>query len=363
MKRDEAAKKMTILITGDNMMRPEMFRDRIEEAFGRDRFEIRIKKYDFEETGFSIAEEDRIPSGMCFESPAVKQAYPSCGVSEFYGDPFSLQGCLQGVDLLIIHGAALPREVLEKADSLRYIISLRGGPANIDLDCVKEKGIQFFNTNGKNAQAVAEFALGALLDFERGISRGSAGLLHDWWWIKGADHVVSHELRHKTFGFVGYGRIAQDFRKLLSGFEIEACAYSPHVDDAVFERDGVRRVSLEELAESCDYVSLHTRPVKGQPPVFSREMIFRMREDAVLINTGRGALLDYPALRDALEQRRIRGAVLDVLGNEPFRFYRELLRLDNVLVTPHIAGQSLETCQRACSMSIDILRRILADES
>ena len=107
MKRDEAAKKMTILITGDNMMRPEMFRDRIEEAFGRDRFEIRIKKYDFEETGFSIAEEDRIPSGMCFESPAVKQAYPSCGVSEFYGDPFSLQGCLQGVDLLIIMCANL----------------------------------------------------------------------------------------------------------------------------------------------------------------------------------------------------------------------------------------------------------------
>ncbi|MBR1455823.1 MAG: hypothetical protein IJ594_01520 [Oscillospiraceae bacterium] len=352
---------MTILIAGDTMMQPERFRERIQAEFGAERFQIRIKKYAFDQTGFFADDQTQIPSGMCFEPPEQWTDREGCGVAEFYGDPNSLMDDLEGVDILVIHGAALPRAVLERAQDLRYIISLRGGPANIDLDCVKEKGIRFFNTNGKNAPAVAEFALGALLDFERGITYGNTQLRKNWWWIKGADQKVSHELRHKKFGFVGYGRIAQSLRALLQGFDIQAFTYSPHVDDAVLERDGVVRMSLEDLAATCDYVSLHTRPVKGQPPVFSAEMIGRMREDAVLINTGRGALLDYPALKRALQERRIRGAVLDVLGNEDFGFYRELIAMDNVLVTPHIAGQSVETCQRACDMCVDILHQILED--
>lgn len=351
---------LKILVTGDNMMKPELFKKAIEAEFGSDTFEIITKKYEFENKGFFIEKGTTIPSGMCFEDPKIKMAYENCGVNEFYGEPYSLMEDLRGIDILIIHGAALPRKVLEQADSLKYIISLRGGPENIDMACVKEKGIGFYNTNGKNAEAVAEFALGALLDFERGISYGSTKLHDSWWWIKGADTVESHELQYKKFGFVGYGCIAQKFRKLLSGFDIEACTYSPHLDDEVLARDNVKRVPLEELVQTCDYVTLHTRPVKGQPPIMSRELLGLMKKDAVLINTGRGGLLDYPGLKAVLDEGGIRGAVLDVLGSEEFGFYEELIAKDNTLITPHIAGQSYETCTRACSMAIDILHQIMA---
>ncbi len=343
-------------------MNPELFKEHVERAFGKDKFDIRIKRYSFYDCSFPLDAETTIPSGMCFENPKVKMSYEDCGVNEFYGEPYSLIDDIKDVDILVIHGAALPRRVLENAGRLKYIISLRGGPANIDMQYVKERGIKLLNTNGKNAQAVAEFTLGALLDFERDITYGNGYLKNDYWWIKAVDSRTSHELRNKKFGFIGYGNIAQKLRKLLSGFDIEAFAYSPHVDEEVLSKSNVKRLPLEELVSTCDYVSLHTRPVKGQPPVMSAEMINMMKSDAVLINSGRGALLDYAALKKALEEKRIRGAVLDVLGNEPFGFYKELLTMSNTLITPHIAGQSYETCVRACEMGTALLRQILDEE-
>lgn len=343
------------------MMVPERFKETIENEFGKNRFNIKTKTYTFDRSSFCIDDGTKIPSGMCFEDPNIKMRYSCCGVSEFYGPPLSLKEDIRGVDILIIHGAALPAEVLEQADKLKYVISLRGGPANIDTAYMQDHGIELLNTSGKNAPAVAEFALGALLDFERGISRGSKMLESGQWWIKGADTYESHEIRGKKFGFIGYGHIARSFRELLSGFNIEAFAYSPHIEDSIFEQDHVQRVSLLELVSTCDYVSLHSRAAKGAPPIIDSEMLRLMQKHAVLINTARGALLDYPALKQALEEKWIRGAVLDVLGNEPFGFYRELIKLDNVLVTPHIAGQSAETCERACNMCVGLLQQIAAE--
>lgn len=350
---------MTILITGDNMMRPEKFKAAIEAAFGGNTFMIRTKFYGFSQTGFYVEPGTSIPSGMCFEDPMRRMTYPDHGVSEFYGEPCSLVEDIKGVDILIIHGAALPREVMENADRLKYIIALRGGPANIDLEYARKKGIGVFNTNGKNAPAVAEFALGALLDFERGISFGSKRLGEGWWWIKGADSCESHEIRGKKFGFIGYGHIAQELRKLLSGFDIEAFAYSPHISNEILDKDNVKRLELEELVSTCDYVTLHARPEKGKPPLMSAALLRKMQKHSVLVNTGRGALVDHAALKDVLREKKIRGAVLDVLGNEPFGFYKELIALDSTLITPHIAGQSAETCERACSMSVALLREIV----
>ena len=352
---------MTVLLTGDTMMHPELFQEAIENTFGKDKFDLRIKKYTFNDAGFYLDSGTNIPSGMCLEDPKIKMGYPDCGVNEYYGEPYSLAEDISDVEILIIHGAALPRAVLEKAEKLKYIVSLRGGPANIDMDYVKERGINFYNTNGKNAPAVAEFALGLLLDFERGITYGASKLGENWWWIKAADTYESHEIYGKKFGFVGYGRIAQEFRKRLSGFDIEAYAYSPHVDDELLERDNVKRLSLEELAANCDYITLHTRPVKGKPPVIGEDILKLMQKHAVLINTGRGGLVDHKALKKALEEKAIRGAVLDVLGDESFGFYQDLIAAENTLITPHIAGQSVETCLRACGMCVDILKKIMEE--
>ena len=352
-----------ILISGDSFFDPDIYKERINSAFGKGTLDIRTHKYEFTSPGYFIPKDTGIPSGMLMENPTVKAAYPNCGVSEFYGEPYMLSDEIKDAEVLFIHGAALPKRVIDSAPNLKCIISMRGGPVNIDRASLKERNIAFYNTNGKNAQAVAEFALGSLLAFERGVAYGNSCLADGWWWIKAADPFESHELKGKTFGLIGYGRIARCLRKLLKGFDAKVLAYDPYVDDSVFEDEGVIKATLDELISTSDYVSLHSRAEKGDPPIMGKDRIKAMKPDAVLINSARGALLDYKALKEALLNKEIRGAVIDVLGSEPFGFYEDLISMRSTLFTPHIAGITKETVERGYSMGIDLLKKYISENT
>jgi D-3-phosphoglycerate dehydrogenase / 2-oxoglutarate reductase len=108
-----------------------------------------------------------------------------------------------------------------------------------------------------------------------------------------------------------------------------------------------------------DFISLHARQVKGSPPIINQETLSLLKEEAVLINTARGDLVDYPALKHHLEQKKIKGAVMDVFGDEPYSFYKQFLSLPNVLGTPHIAGGSQETVKRGIKMTVEFLHSFL----
>ncbi|MEA4815795.1 MAG: NAD(P)-dependent oxidoreductase [Lachnospiraceae bacterium] len=351
-----------VLISGDSFFDPDIYKERLKEAFPEGTLDIRTHKYVFTCPGYLLEENISIPSGMVMEDPAVKASYPDCGVNEFYGEPYMLFDEIKDAEVLFIHGAALPRKVIENADNLKCIISMRGGPVNIDRQCLKERNIEFYNTNGKNAQAVAEFALGATLAFERGMAYGNACLMENWWWIKAADKYKSHELQNKTFGLIGYGRVARCLRKLLTGFDAKVIAYDPYVGDEAFAAENVKKVSLDELVSTADYVSLHARAEKGEPPVMNKEKIAMMKPSAVLINSARGALLDYKALKSALHENKIRGAVIDVLGSEPFGFYEDIIKSRTAFITPHIAGSTVETVNRGYSMGIDLLKKYISEK-
>ncbi len=347
-----------ILITGDAFFEPAPLQALIEERFPG-KTAIRTIRFPFPETEYPINPALPIPSGMLMEDPQKKAAYPDAGVKEFYGDPFALSGKVADAEIIIIHGAALPRKVIEEAAALRAVIVLRGGPENVDREALRERGVELFLTSGKNAHAVAEFVLGCIIDFERGATYGSTLLREGRWWIKSISGYVSHELQYRTFGFIGYGRIAQCLRKLLTGFSATVLAYDPYQDKAVMEKDGVRPASLDEVLRESDYVSLHARAAKNEPPLMNAERLAAMRPDAVLINSARGALLDYTALEAALDKQQIRGAILDVLGNAPFGDYKGLIERRNVLVTPHIAGSSKETVERGYTMALALLDTII----
>lgn len=351
-----------VFIAGDCIFEPEPLRERLEATIGTKILDIRTKRFLFGETRYRINLQTPLPTGMAMEDPALIKRYPDCGVREFYGEPMALYDEIGDAEVLILHGAALPRKVIEHAKNLKAVISLRGGPVNVDTACLAERGIEFLNTVGKNAQAVAEFTLGALLDFERGYTYGNTQLKANWWWIKAIDpDFKSHELRGKTFGLIGYGQIARRLRQLLRGFDAKVCAYSPHVADADLENDNVLRVPLDELVTTSDYVSLHTRAKSCEPPLMNARLLALMRPDAVLINSARGGLLDYVALKDVLAQRKLRGAVLDVLGGEPFGTYQKLIQLPNAFVTPHIAGMTVETVERGYRQAGELLGQYLKD--
>ncbi|MDR1828776.1 MAG: hypothetical protein LBR29_10630 [Methylobacteriaceae bacterium] len=350
---------VNVLIVGDAFFNPEDLRQLFERKFPG-KISVRTEFFSFPESEYPIDPDMAIPSGMLMEDPKKRGSYPDAGVREFYGNPFALSGKVRDTEVLVIHGAALPAAVIDGAEQLKAVIVLRGGPENIAIGSLRERGIRLLQTSGKNADGVAEFTLGALLDFERGFTYGNALLLQNRWWIKSLSGRQSRELRRKTFGFVGYGRIARSLRQLLTGFSARVLAYDPYVDAATMNADDVEPVTLKQLLRTADYVSLHARAKKGEPPMMGAEQFALMRPDAVLINSARGALLDYRALEEALEQKKIRGAVLDVLGDAPFSDYQPLIRRPDVLVTPHIAGHSRETVERGYAMAVDLLGDYLA---
>lgn len=166
----------------------------------------------------------------------------------------------------------------------------------------------------------------------------------------------------KNFGLIGYGRIARHLARILKGFQVNVVAYDPYVNDEDFAADEVTKLSLEELLSVSDFVSLHARQPKGAEPILNAGTLALIKPEAVLINTARGDLIDYLVLKDQLASKRLRGAVLDVFGDEPFAFYNELLALPNVLGTPHIAGGSQETVKRGIHMTIEFLESFLTGQ-
>lgn len=348
-----------ILIVGDKYFEPSNFKDYLAENLpkGYD-IEIDTVKFDFPVDSFFLYDNTVVPSGMSWDDPNV--AKTAVAIREYYGDPFALKDMVHDVNVLIIHGAALPKGVLENANALKAIIGLRGGPENIDKAYAEQMGVTFYNTPSKNAQCVAEYTIGLLLSFLRNIPESASYLKKGVWKPSYYEYDrTGIEIKGKTFGLVGMGQIACRVTEILKGFNANVIAYDPFADQKRFDEMGVKNVGLDELLTQSDFVSLHARQPKNSKPIIGEREIKMMKQSAVLINTARGGLLDYKALMSALEKHQIRGAVLDVFGDEEFSFYKKLLSMPNVLGTPHIAGGSQETVKRAMDMTVAILKDFL----
>ncbi|MCF8568117.1 hypothetical protein LLE49_25670 [Alicyclobacillus tolerans] len=346
-----------ILVAGDKFFNPMVIEDHLKGKFG-DRISVNTILFDYPVDNFKLNNETKVPTGMSWDDPNVQRF--STGVREFYGDPSALDGRLKDVDVLIIHGAALPDEIIQQGNRLKAVIILRGGPINVDAAALKRRNIMIYNTLGKNKEGVAEYAIGLLLSFLRNITESSAYLKNGVWKPSYYEYErTGIELYQKTFGIIGLGQIGRHLSRILKGFGTKVLAYDPFVNKEIFDELGISPVSLENLLQESDFISLHARNVTGQP-IINRHTLSIMNPHSVLINTARGDLVDHIALKEALEQKRIRGAVLDVLGEESFGFYKELLALPNVLVTPHLAGGSQETVHRGIKMALSFLESLVS---
>jgi phosphoglycerate dehydrogenase-like enzyme len=238
--------------------------------------------------------------------------------------------------------------VLDALPDLEMISILGTGTDNVDLDAATERGIVVTNTPGVSAVSVAEATIGLLFAVTRRLPLMDRRLRAGVW-----QHEIGPELRGRTLGVVGLGAIGSEVATLGRGLGLRVIAWSFRRDPERAARLGIELVELDDLLRQADVVSLHLRNSPQAAGLISARELALMKPTAYLINTARGAIVDQSALVDALRERRIAGAALDVFVPEPLPADSPFLTLDNVVVTPHVAAVTHEAQARLAQMPVD----------
>ncbi len=245
-------------------------------------------------------------------------------------------------DYAISGQVAVSGDVLRAGKKLKLLHKWGVGYDNIDIATAKELGIKVARTTGSNALPVAEFALGLMISALRYIGYGHAELKKGHW-STGSLPGETFMLSGKTVGLIGFGAIGQNVARLLRGFGC-TILYSKRQPLTAEEEAtlGVRHATLDEILAQADIVSLHCPLTPETTNLIGREAFAKMKKTAVLINVARGGVVDESALVIALRDRVIAGAAMDVYAIEPLPADSELLTLDNLVVTPHLAAMAAD---------------------
>lgn len=244
---------------------------------------------------------------------------------------------IEDVDAAIVGDDYFTAAVIAKANRLKIIAKYGVGVDRIDLKAASEKAIVVSNVPGGNKHAVADLTLTLMLAISRQLVKAHEVVKQSGWSV-----VTGREITRKMLGVVGMGQIGKEVIRRAKGFQMNIIAYDPFPDRAFAQEHSVRLASAEELMRLSDFVSLHMPSLPSTRRFIDERMIALMKPDAYLINTARGDIVDESALVKALQERRIAGAALDTLDQEPPEEQHPLLHMDNVIVTPHIAGHSHE---------------------
>jgi len=254
----------------------------------------------------------------------------------FIGDEDGMIAALRDADAVIIAASPVTRAVMSACEGLKVVVRTGVGYDVIDVPAATELGVVAVNVPDIWVREVANHALALLLAFNRKIIALDRQV-HAGAWGGGVPGAFTGSLHGETVGIVGLGNIGSAFARRIAAFETTVIAHDPYVDDAHFKTLGVERVSLEQLAERADYVSVHTLLNEETRHLIGEAFFKRMKPTAVLINTSRGPVVDEQALTRALEAKRLAGAALDVWEKEPVDPANPLLKMENVIATPHAA--------------------------
>jgi D-3-phosphoglycerate dehydrogenase / 2-oxoglutarate reductase len=273
--------------------------------------------------------------------------------------PTELTADIDQFDLLVVQFTPVARNVIEAAKRLRVIGVCRGGVENVDVAAATERGISVMNTPGRNARAVAECAMGLILGEIRNLARSHALLMRGDWRRTFPNTDVIPELYGKTVGLIGYGAVGRLMAGYLQAFGSQILAFDPYCQG---DPAPAKLVDLETLLRQSDVVSIHARLTEANYHLIGAAQLAMMKPTAVLVNTARSGLVDEQALVVALQERRIMGAAIDVFDVEPLRADHPLLKLDNVTVTPHLAGSTVDAFRNSPRLMAEHLARMLRGE-
>jgi D-3-phosphoglycerate dehydrogenase len=270
------------------------------------------------------------------------RAEPDWNVIE--SNPKEYQKYVSTADALIVRSAVkVNRELLDQATNLRVVGRAGVGVDNVDLGVATERGVLVMNTPGGNAVSVAEHTMALMLAMARSIPQANISTRAGRW-EKGK--FLGTELEGKTLGIIGLGNIGLEVVKRARPFGMKIVAYDPFGSAEVAQREGVELVALQELYRRSDYISLHAALTPQSRGLLGREAFARMRDGVRIVNCARGELIDAEALDEALGSGRVAGAALDVFSPEPPPPEYPLLRRENLVATPHIAGSTEEAQEK-----------------
>ena len=338
----------TVAVIGDRFMLPRLFEEALREACGE---KLTIRSLE-----------------QAWPDEPMEHGYAKAGMDglkEYMGEPDDIVAFIGDAPILVTHLAPLSAAMMDRLPALKLVVVSRGGPVNIDVGAARERGIKVVNTPGRNASAVAEFAIGAILAQTRMITRGHDALRRgDWRGDLYRADLTGEELSEMTVGVVGYGHIGSRVVRILKAFGCRILVCDPYVQLSVEDlRDGVVQVDLDRVLAQSDVVTLHPRVTEETKGMIGAAQFAAMKPGAFFVNTARGPLVDYQALYDALVSNHLRGAAIETFAVEPVPPDWPLLQLENVTLTPHIAGASVKTVKVAARTAAEEVRRYLNGEA
>ena len=308
--------------------------------------------------GFDEYESGQKPKGKAMKIVLAEKVSPAT-LAVFAAEPGwqvkthdqlneGLPAALAEADALVVRSAVqVDDALLEHAPKLRVVGRAGVGVDNIDADSATRRGIVVMNTPGANAVAVAELTIGLMIALARKIPAATS-TMHAGKWEK--KNLQGSELRNKTLGILGLGRIGLEVAKRARGFGLEIIGVDPFVSAAVAREAGIRLVQLDELISSSDYLTLHVGLTPQTHSIINAKTLAAMRKGVRIVNCARGELVDDAALVAALKSGHVAGAALDVFVEEPPK-NSPYFGLDNVILSPHIAGSTAEA-QEAVGVQI-----------
>jgi D-3-phosphoglycerate dehydrogenase / 2-oxoglutarate reductase len=332
-------KKMTVKVCalGDFFLAPNLFSESLKQNFGDD-IEFTVQK---------------MPPG-----PMISGEHGDA-IREYSGNEDQVIEWAKDADALLIHIAPVSRHVIEALPNLKFIGVGRGGPVNVDLAAAAERNIVIANAPGRNAGAVAEFTVGAIINTSREIAMGTMEMkANEWSRVHYHYENTGLELSEMTIGLIGYAHIGRIVGRLLSAFGAKVIFFDPYQDETEEDKKlDITKVDLDELCRSSDTVSLHTRLTDETTNMCDDQFFSKLKPNCILVNTARGELVDQNALLEHLNSGSVGAAFLDTFNPEPPQSDDPLIHHPKVFTTPHIAGAS----KTSAHIAVNVISKALAD--
>ena len=271
--------------------------------------------------------------------------------------PEQLQSIIGNYDALIVRSQTeVTSDIIDAADKLQIIGRAGVGIDNIDVDAATRRGIIVVNSPEGNIVSTAEHTIAMLLALARRIPQADS-LLHAGVWSR---ELKGFEIRHKTLGIIGLGRVGTEVAEMAKGLRLDVIAYDPMISESRAGRLGVRLVELETLLKTSDFITIHVPLNASTRGLIGRSQLKLVKPTAMLVNCARGGIVDEKALYEALSQNRLAGAAVDVFSQEPTQdnvpLDNILLKSDKVITTPHLSASTIEA---EASVSIDIAEQVV----
>lgn len=295
------------------------------------------------------------------ETAVLRQQYPDCELKfSNYDYERNLEEFGYRADAIIAQVyAQIPASTIQRLQNCKGIAVLGGGYDRIDTAAAREKGIGVTNVQGYCAEDLADYVLGAVFHFYKGLTEYQSRLQNGAWGAQAVERLPKR-ISQSTLLIVGCGRIGLTVAKRCQSLGMKIIGYDPDRDAAFLNEQGVEKVSLEEGLRLGDYVSVNVRLDESTTGLLGEREFSLMKKGAYLINTARGAVLKEDELIRALETGVIAGAVLDVITHEPPREHEPIFSAPNCIVTPHVSYISQESFEelrgRAAWNAIKMLR-------